>query len=91
MDGKALLTELDLLGPEAKNIAIWSRQKLKSSAKGLLLRAMPGTAADAAHQLFATLREFDQWGAKLIWVETPPVDAAWEGVSDRLQRAAASA
>jgi len=91
MDGKALQTALDLLGPEAKNIAIWSRQKLKSSAKGLLLRAMPGTAADAAHLLFATLREFDHWGAKLIWVETPPADAAWEGVGDRLQRAAASA
>ena len=91
MDGKALQTALDLLGPDAKNIAIWSRHKLKSSAKGLLLRAMPCTAADAAHHLFATLREFDQWGAKLIWVETPPADAAWEGVGDRLQRAAASA
>ena len=91
MDGKALQSALDVLGPDAKHIAIWSRQALNTPAKGLLLRAMPGTAAAAAHQLFATLREFDHWGAKLIWVETPPQDSAWEGVNDRLQRAAASA
>ena len=91
MDGKALQTALDVLGPDAKHIAVWSRHKLHSPARGLLLRAMPGSAAEAAQQLFATLRTFDQWGAKLIWVETPPADPAWEGVSDRLQRAAASA
>ncbi|HRM52454.1 MAG TPA: translation factor Sua5, partial [Ottowia sp.] len=27
----------------------------------------------------------------LIWVETPPPEPAWDGVRDRLQRAAASA
>jgi len=35
------------------------------------------------------LRELDQPGIKLIWVETPPADVAWDGVRDRLQRAAA--
>ncbi|MDQ5896903.1 MAG: L-threonylcarbamoyladenylate synthase, partial [Pseudomonadota bacterium] len=29
-------------------------------------------------------------GAPLLWVETPPDDAAWDGVRDRLQRAAAA-
>ena len=35
------------------------------------------------------LREFDDQGVRLIWVETPPADASWDGVRDRLQRAAA--
>jgi L-threonylcarbamoyladenylate synthase len=28
---------------------------------------------------------------KLIWIETPPATPDWEGVRDRLQRAAAAA
>jgi len=36
------------------------------------------------------LRDFDLAGVKLIWVETPPATPAWEGVRDRLQRAAAA-
>jgi len=39
--------------------------------------------------LFSVLREFDALRVKLIWVETPPDDVAWDGVRDRLQRAAA--
>ena len=35
------------------------------------------------------LRELDATGVKLIWVETPPEGAEWDGVRDRLQRAAA--
>jgi L-threonylcarbamoyladenylate synthase len=52
---------------------------------------MPTQAAQAAQALFATLRDFDALGARLIWVETPPEGPEWEGVSDRLRRAAASA
>jgi L-threonylcarbamoyladenylate synthase len=50
---------------------------------------MPTDAAVAAHELFSLLREFDDVGVKLIWVETPPPDLAWDGVRDRLQRASA--
>ena len=44
----------------------------------------------AVSRLFAVLRTFDDAGARLIWVETPPPDAAWDGVRDRLQRATAA-
>jgi L-threonylcarbamoyladenylate synthase len=51
---------------------------------------MPGSAADAAHELFSVLREFDAEGVQLIWVEEPPATPEWEGVRDRLRRAAAA-
>ena len=53
-------------------------------------REMPDNPVAAAHELFAVLRELDGTGATLIWVETPPDAPAWEGVRDRLQRAAAA-
>jgi L-threonylcarbamoyladenylate synthase len=51
---------------------------------------MPGDAATAAHDLFADLREIDAAGVEQIWVESPPEGAAWDGVRDRLSRAAAA-
>jgi L-threonylcarbamoyladenylate synthase len=50
---------------------------------------MPDDPAAAAHELFAALREFDAHGTQLIWVEQLPDGAEWEGVRDRLMRAAA--
>jgi L-threonylcarbamoyladenylate synthase len=57
---------------------------------GLTGRRMPPDAAAAAHELFAALRELDSLGVAQIWVELPPADPAWDGVRDRLQRAAAA-
>ena len=51
---------------------------------------MPEQAQAAARELFGMLRDFDELGAKLIWIETPPATPQWEGVRDRLQRAAAA-
>jgi L-threonylcarbamoyladenylate synthase len=51
---------------------------------------MPVDAAAAAHELFSVLRHFDGQGVGLIWVETPPSGQAWDGVRDRLARAAAA-
>jgi L-threonylcarbamoyladenylate synthase len=89
MDAKALQAGLDVLGANAAHIAVWSRTVLKSRSQRVVLRRMPDDAAATAQQLFAVLRGFDAEGVKLIWVETPPEDAEWEGVRDRLQRAAA--
>jgi L-threonylcarbamoyladenylate synthase len=50
---------------------------------------MPDDAAAVAHELFAVLRELDAAGVSAIWVETPPPGPEWDGVRDRLQRAAA--
>ena len=88
MDAQALQQALDLLGPQARHIGVFARSPLRV-APGVQMRRMPADAAQAAHTLFATLRELDATGVKLIWVETPPEGAQWDGVRDRLQRAAA--
>ena len=55
----------------------------------VLYRAMPLQASQVAHELFAVLREFDAQGVAQIWVETLPAATEWDGVRDRLTRAAA--
>jgi L-threonylcarbamoyladenylate synthase len=49
---------------------------------------MPDDPAEVAHELFAVLRDFDLAGVAEIWVEQPPAGPAWDGVLDRLMRAA---
>lgn len=90
MDAAALQTALNLLGADAANIAVYSRAILQTPSPHVLRRRMPDDAAATAQQLFAVLRDFDARGVRLIWVETPPADPAWEGVRDRLQRASAA-
>ena len=56
-------------------------------------RAMPASPQAVAHELFAVLRDLDaalaeQCGGE-IWVKEPPQGAEWDGVRDRLSRAAA--
>lgn len=50
---------------------------------------MPPDPAEYARRLYAALHTLDERGCSLILVEWPPADAAWLGVRDRLQRAAA--
>ncbi|MDF1484603.1 L-threonylcarbamoyladenylate synthase [Ramlibacter sp. H39-3-26] len=91
MDARALQTALDVLGADAANIAVYARAVLRTRSPRVVMRRMPDDAEAAAQQLFAALRAFDAQGVKLIWIETPPDTSAWEGVRDRLRRAAAAA
>ena len=88
MPAQQLQAALDVLGADAKHIAVYARGTLRA-ARNVPQRRMPDDAAAAAQALFAVLRELDATGVKLIWVETPPEGAEWDGVRDRLQRAAA--
>ncbi len=91
MTGDALQAAIDILGPgdPGLGLSVWARRPLKVAARGVRVHPMPGTPAEAARVLFARLRGFDTEGARLIWIESPPDDPAWEGVRDRLVRAAA--
>lgn len=71
-------------------LAVYSRTSFDGADAPALHRAMPAQARAAARQLFAVLRELDAAGATEIWIEAPPQEAAWDGVRDRLSRAAAA-
>jgi L-threonylcarbamoyladenylate synthase len=89
MNANVLQTALDVLGTDRASIAVYARSRLRSAVPGLILRRMPDAAQAAAQELFAVLRALDSQGVKLIWIETPPDSADWDGVRDRLLRAAA--
>lgn len=57
-----------------------------SDAAGQL--QLPAVADGYAHDLYAALREMDAVHADIILVETPPSTSDWQGVNDRLRRAA---
>lgn len=68
------------------SLAVWARSDL-TAPLGVNCFAMPSDAAACAHDLFAQLRAMDELGVQEIWVETPPLGEAWDGVRDRLERA----
>ena len=75
----------------AEKVAVWSRSPVQVSttqAQWLHVQPMPQTAEACAHELFAQLRDFDAQGVVQIWVEAPPPTPEWDGVRDRLTRAA---
>jgi L-threonylcarbamoyladenylate synthase len=76
--------------PPAPRLAVYSRTVRAPRAAGLVARTMPDAPRAAAYELFAVLRELDALGVALIWVEHPPAGSEWDGVRDRLQRAAAA-
>jgi L-threonylcarbamoyladenylate synthase len=50
---------------------------------------LPSDAAAAARTLYGSLHQLDAAGLEALLIEAPPAIAAWAGVRDRLQRAAA--
>ncbi len=90
MDASAIQTALDVLGADAARIAIYARSIVRIKSEKVRYRRMPDDALATAQQLFAVLRDFDAEGVKLIWVENLPNAGEWDGVRDRLMRAAAT-
>lgn len=89
MPAGMLNTALQMLGDSPLKLAVYSRSVKLPPWSALKHRAMPDDPDQAAHELFATLRELDAEGPDLIWVEEPPPTPPWDGVRDRLNRAAA--
>jgi L-threonylcarbamoyladenylate synthase len=82
-------TVLDLQARD-RRLALMRRSIQKElPAAGLLAElTLPVSAAAYAHALYASLRRLDTAGADVILVEAPPLGAEWDGVNDRLRRAA---
>ena len=84
--------KLQALGPHANNLGLWSAVRPPNEqgmGAGVLWLQQSTTAEQAAHDLFSVLRELDARGVTQIWVQLPPDTPEWEGVRDRLPRAAA--
>jgi L-threonylcarbamoyladenylate synthase len=92
MSADEITHKLQALGPHANNLGLWSAKRPSAQdgvGAGVLWRQQAATAEEAAHDLFGVLRDLDARGVTQIWVQQPPDTPEWEGVRDRLQRAAA--
>jgi L-threonylcarbamoyladenylate synthase len=96
MSADEIAQKLQALGPHVNNLGLWSAKRPASEQSmgsgvgaGVLWRQQATTAEQAAHDLFSVLRDLDARGVTQIWVQLPPDTPEWEGVRDRLQRAAA--
>ena len=74
-------------GAVPAGVAVYCR-RADLAGLGRRSRRMADNPAAVAHELFAVLRALDSDGCTEIWVEQPPDGPAWEGVADRLRRAA---
>jgi L-threonylcarbamoyladenylate synthase len=90
MSAALLHTALQVLGEPPSTLAVYSRGAPPAAARGIRHRRMPASPAQVAQELFAVLRDLDAEGVQLIWVEEPPPEPEWDGVRDRLLRAAAA-
>ena len=92
MSADEIARKLQALGPHTNNLGLWSAERPASEqgmGAGVLWRQQATAAEQAAHDLFGVLRDLDARGVSQIWVQLPPDTPEWEGVRDRLQRAAA--
>jgi L-threonylcarbamoyladenylate synthase len=75
-------------GAREAGIGVLARTAQVTPRPGDRLVRMPATPRPYARRLYAALHELDAAGCPRILCEAVPDDAAWEGVRDRLARAA---
>lgn len=78
---------LDRLQRAGRRVALMHRSTVPFPAVAAQL-ALPDTPVGYAHDLYAALRSVDAVAADIILVVAPPQDPAWQGINDRLRRAA---
>jgi L-threonylcarbamoyladenylate synthase len=62
--------------------------RTQEKQKAVVDQHMPNQADTYAHRLYSSLRTLDAKNAELIVIERPPTGDEWQGVNDRLRRAA---
>ncbi len=73
-----------------KKLAVLARVEPPAGLREVIWHIAPREAAAYAHELYASLRRLDAMGCAAILVEAPPEAAEWQGVRDRLKRAASA-
>lgn len=87
----SLVIEKEALQTEISQTEVTKTEVLQTvdlQRESLMMTRMPSDPQAYAQTLYAQLRALDQVGADLILVEQPPKTTAWQGINDRLQRAA---
>lgn len=64
------------------------RRRAPSLPDAVAQLGLPLQADGYAHDLYAALRAMDETGADIILVEALPAEDTWQGINDRLRRAA---
>ncbi len=85
VDSGELASAMQRLQAAGQTFALISYSENFAAIHGMHLPADPD---GYAHGLYASLREMDACHAAVILVERPPQHAAWQGINDRLRRAA---
>ncbi|MDB5805700.1 MAG: threonylcarbamoyl-AMP synthase [Betaproteobacteria bacterium] len=75
-----------LAAQQARRVAVLSRER--PAGFGDEWRQAAADACVYARELYAHLRELDGVGADVMLIEAPPQRSEWDGVNDRLRRAA---
>lgn len=81
-------TALQRLVTAGRRVAVMRYSHDPLSVPVAAQRLLPYTVEGYAHDLYAALRALDVAGADLILIESPPSSVDWQGVNDRLRRAA---
>jgi L-threonylcarbamoyladenylate synthase len=84
------LREAGAAAAAGRRVAVVARDAAEAPA-GALAVAMPPDPAGYAARLYAVLHDLDTRGIQTVYVEAPPDTPGWEGVRDRLRRAATRA
>jgi L-threonylcarbamoyladenylate synthase len=78
------------LGPLGGGATFWDLETVvvaEAQPRRHQLIQMPASAKDYARRLYATLRDLDEQGVEVLWIEMPPDTAQWFALRDRLMRA----
>jgi L-threonylcarbamoyladenylate synthase len=65
-----------------------AHEKIPVEAGFAAVAVIPHDAEAYARALYAELHRCDEAGAEMILIEMPPSGPEWEGIRDRLRRAA---
>jgi L-threonylcarbamoyladenylate synthase len=89
IDTAELVSLLQRLDAAGVTYALMQYSSLASEQQNAVINEqMPNRAEAYAHRLYASLRTLDMQNAALIVIERPPSGDEWQGINDRLRRAA---
>ena len=77
-------------GGKIETTRVIAHEKIPAEAGFAAVAVIPHDAEAYARALYAELHRCDEAGAEMILIELPPGGPEWEGIRDRLRRAAGS-